>query len=422
MAQYYAKRIRFRNGERLSVLQVRGGLPVHEVTLFLDGYRRQGRAANTIHVACSCIALLYRELAAAQVDLVARLRDGKFLTVPELDRLASAAQYRIDDLDDDSEEADSASNVIHISRIGFRRGKSSPPERKPVDAATSASRIRYIAKYLEFIADYVAADLPEAVQKNLQRDAARGLKVLRAHVPKVSHRAKLDARTGLSKDEQDQLLRVVHPDSPTNPWERGYVRLRNWVIVVVLLATGMRRGELLGLQIGDLDSREPRLRVYRRADTPEDTRLHQPGTKTLAREVELSPSVMKVLWSYINTHRHQVKAARKVPQIFVADDGSPLSLSSIDKLFFQLRQACPGLPVKLTSHVMRHTWNERFSEQAEALGLSSTEEERARNSQQGWSENSKTATVYTRRRTAQQGRAVSLKLQEQLDAQLKPDD
>ena len=50
MAQHFAKRIRFRNGERLSVLQVRGGLPVHEATLFLDGYRRQGRAAGAAAV------------------------------------------------------------------------------------------------------------------------------------------------------------------------------------------------------------------------------------------------------------------------------------------------------------------------------------------------------------------------------------
>jgi hypothetical protein len=47
----------------------------------------------------------------------------------------------------------------------------------------------------------------------------------------------------------------------------------------------------------------------------------------------------------------------------VADDGQPLSLKSIDKIFVQIRESYPGLAVTLTRHVMRHTWNDRFSEQ-----------------------------------------------------------
>ncbi|MFS2155699.1 hypothetical protein ACCD05_32065, partial [Rhizobium sp. Rhizsp42] len=78
---------------------------------------------------------------------------------------------------------------------------------------------------------------------------------------------------------------------------------------------------------------------------------------------------MREVWSYISRHRKKIKAARKYPQLIVGDEGQPLSLKSIDKIFVQIRAACPGLPVTLTSHVMRHTWNDRFSEQAELLGL-----------------------------------------------------
>jgi integrase len=421
VTQYYAKRVRFRNGERFSVLQAPGRLPVQEATLFLDQFRRRGRAANTIHVVCGSLALLYRELDAAKVDLLGRLHQGKFLTLPELERLASAAQYRLHDLDDGPDSESSPTNVIHIARIGLRR-TSAPAQLKPVDASTQATRTRYIAEYLEFLSEYIGATLPQAQQRDLQRDAARGIKALRANVPRVSQRAKLNARVGLSQEEQEWVVHVVHPDSPSNPWERGFVRLRNWLIVVLLLATGMRRGELLGLQIGDLHANQPKLSILRRADAPEDPRRNQPNTKTDDREVELAAPIMKALWSYINKDRRQIKAARAVPQVIVSDEGAPLSHASIDKLFLQLRQACPGLPVRLTSHVMRHTWNERFSEQAEALGVSSTDEERARNSQQGWSDNSKTAATYTRRRTTRKGREISLKLQEQLDAQVKSSD
>lgn len=419
MANYVAKRIRFRNGERHSVLQVPYGLPVHEVTLYLDKYRRKGRAANTIHFVCQTLALLYRELDKAKVDLLGRLASGQFLTLPELNRLASAAQYRMADLDEEVAYK-ARSNVINLSRVRLRR-KVCETERKAVDVATQASRLRYMADYLAFLSDYVEGTLSESERKKLKAEKEHALTAFRSNIPEVSKRAKLNARVGLSEEEMERVLSVVHPDSPNNPWERGFVRLRNWLIVVLLLATGMRRGELLGLQIGDLHPSQPKLRIIRRADAAEDLRRIQPNTKTNDREIELGPAILRRLWSFINTERRAIKAARKIPQIFVSDEGEALSQSSIDKLFAQLRAACPGLPMRLTSHVMRHTWNDRFSEQAEALGLSDAVEEKARNAQQGWSDNSAMAATYTRRYTTKKGRQVALKLQERLDEKLKQD-
>jgi len=360
------------------------------------------------------LALLYRELTKAGIDLLQRLRQGQFLTVSELNRLADAAQYRVFDLSYEDRVEPAGANVINIKRIRMRR-KATVEEFKAVDVATQASRLRYIADFLEFLTTYMGATLPAPLREKLALESAHALKTFRAQVPKVSKRAKLGAREGLSKEDQDRLLKVIHPDSPDNPWRRGFVRQRNWLIVVLLLATGMRRGELLGLQIGDFDQRLPKLRILRRADSSEDPRRIQPNTKTNDRELELRPAIMRAVWSYITQQRKKIKAARKYPQLVVADDGQPLSLKSIDKIFVQLRDACPGLPVTLTSHVMRHTWNERFSEQAELLGLADAVEEKARNEQQGWADGSKSAATYTRRHASRKGRELSLKLQEQLD-------
>ena len=361
MTKFVAKRILFRNGERHSVLSRPGDLPVHEATLYLAGYRKRGRAANTIHAVCMTLALLYRELDRADIDLLQRLRQGQFLTVQELNRLVDAVQYWLADLSDEDADERGGSNVIDIKRIRIRR-KSAVEETKSVSVATQATRLRYIADYLGFLATYMGAALSSPLRKELAFERDRALEAFRVQIPPVSKRAKLGAREGLSKEDQDRLLKVINPDSPENPWELGFVRQRNRLIVVLLLATGMRRGELLGLQIRDLDQRLPKLRIIRRADASEDPRRIQPNTKTNDRELELRPAIMRDVWSYINHHRKKIKAARKYPQLIVADEGQPLSLKSIDKIFVQLRNACPGLPVTLTSHVMRHTWNERFSE------------------------------------------------------------
>lgn len=412
MTSFVAKRVQFRNGERHSVLSRPGGLPVHEATLYLAGFRTRGRSANTIHAACTALALLYRWLAVSEIELLPRLRQGQFLTIPELERLASTCQYRVADLSED--EMEGSTKVVDIRRIRFRR-KVVERANRAVDVGTQASRLRYIANYLKYLSTYFGATLTTHMRNELERETTDALKAFLAHVPPVSKRATLGARQGLSKEEQAQLLEVIRPDSPRNPWKRGFVRQRNWLIVVLLLAAGIRRGELLGLQIGDLDARLPKFRIIRRADSKDDPRRNQPNAKTNDREIEVRPAIMRAVWVYINQYRRGIKAARKFPQLIVADDGRPLSAKSVDKIFAQLRQACPGLPVRLVSHVMRHTWNDRFSEQAELLQLSDAVEEKARNEQQGWADNSKTAQTYTRRHATRKGREVSLKLQEKLD-------
>ena len=148
--------------------------------------------------------------------------------------------------------------------------------------------------------------------------------------------------------------------------------------------------------------------------------MTQPNAKTNDREIELLPSIMRNLQAYLK-ERRSIKAARAIPQVFVSDEGDALSSQSIDKIFRQLREACPGLPVALTSHVLRHTWNERFSEEADAMGLSEVSEQRARNTQQGWADDSETSTTYTRRHAAKKGQEIALKMQEKLDGTLDQD-
>lgn len=414
MAKYVAKRFRFQNGEHHSVLKGPDGLPVHAVTLYLQNFRKRGRAANTIHAVCQCLALLHRELdAKPRIDLLGRLRNGQFLTAAELARLADVAQYPMKSLVHEDEQ-ESTPQVVNIKSVRMRRSKAAG-EIEGVGKANHATRMRYMADYLGFLSSYYAAEHPRHLRQQLNLESTDALRAFKAQIPKVTKRAHMNAREGLSKEDQERLLRVVHPESSENPWERGFVRQRNWVIVMLLLATGMRSGELLGLQIGDIKQQLSKLGVLRRADASEDPRRTPVGTKTNDRELELLPGIMRALQAHINEERHRIRAARRHPQVFVAQDGRPLSARSIGKLFQQLRAACPGLPVTLTSHVLRHTWNERFSEQADEMGMSETEEARARNEQQGWAENSKSARSYTRRHTRRKGRAVALKLQEDLD-------
>jgi len=101
--------------------------------------------------------------------------------LPELARLASAVQYRIEDLEEAEGDAE-RSNVIHIRRMGLRR-KSDDKPRRPVDRQTQASRLRYIADYFGFLAGYVDATLSGPALRELEAESGRALAAFREHIP-----------------------------------------------------------------------------------------------------------------------------------------------------------------------------------------------------------------------------------------------
>ncbi len=412
MTKFVAKRIQFRNGERHAVLRRVGGLPVHEATLFLARFRTKGRRPNTIYRVCTTLALLYRWLHESKIDLMGRLRGGQFLTTPEVHRLVDTAQYRADDLTEEDSTEEVRRQVVDLNTVRMRR-KKVEIERQPVGVANHATRLRYFVLYFEFLVGYVAATLPRPLKAQLEEDSKHVLGILRAQIPEVPSGGR-GSREGMSEEDQERLLAIVQPDSPQNPWKRPFVRHRNWLIVVLLLATGMRRGELLSIRLNDLHPNKPLINIVRRLHDPGDPRLFQPTPKTRERTVELRPAIMKAVWKYI-AMRGEIKAARKHGYLIVGDEGTAFGYKTVDRIFADIRSACPGLEIDLSSHVMRHTWNDRFSEEAEAMALSEVAEERARNEQQGWADDSKSAATYTRRYAARKGRELSLKLQEKLD-------
>lgn len=121
MVRYDTKWLKFRSRERHSVLSRVGGPPVHEATLFLARFRTLGRAANTIHIMCRVLALLYRWLHKVEIDLLARLTQGQFLTKPELYRVADTVQYRATDLPEDDEVDGTKPQVIDLNTVRAKR-------------------------------------------------------------------------------------------------------------------------------------------------------------------------------------------------------------------------------------------------------------------------------------------------------------
>jgi len=130
-------------------------------------------------------------------------------------------------------------------------------------------------------------------------------------------------------------------------------------LVAVALGTGVRRGELLGLQWGDIDLDGATLRVARSVEeTKSGLRLKSPKTKHGRRTVSLPPSIVDAL----RAHRSQQREIRVAlglgreasdTPVFCTPEGALLSPDNLSRDWRRLVKS-RGLP-SVMFHALRHS-------------------------------------------------------------------
>jgi site-specific recombinase XerD len=171
-------------------------------------------------------------------------------------------------------------------------------------------------------------------------------------------------------DTQLQIIRtLIRPSATENPFPER-LQLRNWLMIELLLETGIRRGELLKLYTTDINqgSQHAYVSVNDREHDPGDPRAEEPALKTHGRTVGISAQLYEVYERYIQSERRPMRDGKpmKLPYryLFISDRGRPLSIralsSVLDRLFLTIELAHPGLLPTLSAHDFRHTFADRF--------------------------------------------------------------
>jgi integrase len=129
--------------------------------------------------------------------------------------------------------------------------------------------------------------------------------------------------------------------------------------LTLLLSTGLRRGEALGLQWADVDFDGRRLSV-RRAVTSQGLTTPKSGK---ARRVVLTGSLASELLDLLGTRRREAMARGwpEVPAwVFCSDSGTAPDPSNIERVWRRVRRKAQKLGVRpLKLHCTRHTWATR---------------------------------------------------------------
>ena len=388
------RRIKLPDGETLPALVESGAAPAPEpIRYAISILRNAGRAENTIEAHMRAIAAARAWARSHGLSLETRMITGAGLELREIEGLSHALKAaRVPDRTARPLEA----NVVPLSRPGKEFHRRPGHHRGEVlDPQTGANRVRFAAAYLDWLASHSRA----AGSQHLLRDTVKAL----AARAKAGTRQPSEHRKGLAPEQRDRLFAVIDPSSPDNPFRSETVRYRNLAVVACLDESGMRRGELSGLKIPDIDFGKLTITIHRRAPDPRDPRQEKPKTKTGARPVPIRPELADILFAYLSVWRRAEPAARMHGYVFVSHGGrrpgAPLSPRSVGKIFDSLECV---LGFRLHPHMLRHTWNDRFSAAIDGKaerGAHTPEpsEERIRNFLMGWSPGSKMAEIYTRR-------------------------
>lgn len=376
--------------------------------------RATNLSASTIDSVARAVMVAHQIFDFQGIDLNARLAEGRVLEISEVDELAKLAGYTqkaLDALVRPVPGNPKTCRVVPLEKVRMGRGAQAPISL--VDTASKSTRLLYIRKYIAWLANRALLKLDRRAADRRSFDAAKNvmLEAIAARTP-VLRVSSYDPKQGVGPEMRARILDVIHPDSAENLWRSQHVRERNQLIILWLLLLGLRVGELLGVKVTNVNFRAGEVFIPRNADDPEETRATAPLTKTKARLLVLDEDLLRLTQDYVVRTRRTLAGAKKHGFLFVANGtGAPLSLSAVRKLFGELRTKVPGLPEELTPHILRHTWNDDFSELMDSRGVAPEEEERLRKQAMGWSDASKMAAAYTRRHVRRKANEASLAMQ-----------
>ncbi|GER87820.1 tyrosine recombinase XerD [Dictyobacter vulcani] len=132
--------------------------------------------------------------------------------------------------------------------------------------------------------------------------------------------------------------------------DMGY---RDYVILLLLLDTGIRLGEISLLKLSDVHDNY--IKVY--------------GKGRKEREVGLHPEVSKLIWKYIHKFRHPAKLNE--PMLFIdcskRSHGSALNREGVKSILKRLKIETGIVDIRLSAHTFRHTFAKMYLQQGGEL-------------------------------------------------------
>ncbi len=350
-------------GERVPMLHDEHGVPLFYPTLFATSQlRNAGAAANSIRNKLADLVVLQRWEHVHGRDLISEFRCGEFLTVADVVSLRDFAKLDMRDLKSIGDKQQQCGVVVDFLEARI----ASSPVQGVIGGQQHFNRMSTFADYLEFVASVVTQ---HQNSPRIAQEITRMARAIRKHRPRGLAKQlsdDLDLRSPPS-ELIERFMAIGAEGDPRNPFRHPDVQLRNAIIFGLLRYTGMRRGELLGLRLDQIDlGHEPHVWIRRNQDDKYDSRRYQPVAKTKERPLSLPESLANQIDRYIFKVRSKISPAKRHPYLFVSHRkgstwGRPLSVSALNsQIFARMRAVDPAFEA-IHPHAFRHHFNYEIS-------------------------------------------------------------
>lgn len=410
------------------------GMPLVNPTFYITSMvYLPGLELNTQKQVLSAIQFLYEWSKRNRIDLEERFGLGHFLELREIEKVCVDIRMDFRNYCFDPLAFAGASRPMQRTKTIVRLHRPRKPRylnNMYNCGATTSIKLSYIKNYLDWLAAETIgrSSAREPEFSSMQTSRAEMVKWLTERIPSAGESP---LKRGLTPEARTRLLDVIDPKHPDNPFKSAFVRERNRLIILYLDRLGIRRAEALLIKLGKFlnvfpsaGCQEGSVEIREHVNDPEDTRRNRPQLKTAERPLPIGMELCSLTRDFINLYRSKIPRARCHGYLFVSRSGEPLTLSSLDDIFAKVRTV-EGIPDLISAHLLRYTWNDRFSEFADQMIKSgewkSKDEEEIRRLQQGWSPDSKMPGKYSRRFLENKTRQVSIHLQENLYTVKIPD-
>lgn len=323
-------------GARRKVL-VQCSLPVYYPNLYMT-VEQSARALNTQQKYLEHIGLFEAFLEYESADLVGRLEErpkSQYLTDNEISRFV----------------ADAALSKLALDKK-YSGARLLPAAHTTVGRIHAQQRLEAVRDYLKFLYDKLGDEATrDAAIDDLELRFNRKIKSARPAWKK----RKNDEIRGLTHQERERLLAVMHPESDENPFANEALKQRNYIVLLLGLEMGLRRSEMLLIKLSDIHWHNGQLSVVNLEDENVDSRASAPQFKTHERMLQMSNELIWALQTYVDTYR-VLKNTRKHPFLLVShrrNEGGPMSIKALDGVLPRVGKVVPELE-QVHLHVLRH--------------------------------------------------------------------
>lgn len=344
----------FSNGERFPLLvNVKTGIPDFYSTLWVTVELRNQSAVNTIRNKLIAIQWLMSWEKGNNLVISDLIHREVILTSEQVESLI---QYMRLNAKKQKNVNSTKKNVLMKGQTQFIDIYSS------VSFSHQYNRLTIISEYILFLSKVIRVS-NEYIEK-----ITKLVTLIKKARPKNHKVFTVKPESELLDGLLDEFISISNFSNPNNPFKDIGIRKRNHLMFVLLKELGIRRGELLSIQIPyiNIGTAKSSITIRRTHDDKFDTRKIQAVSKTKERRLPISKKTDQLIDDYIMNYRSKIPYANTHPYLFVTHrkgktQGNTISTSSFDNIIVPtMKQINPKFSI-IHPHIFRHEWNLDFS-------------------------------------------------------------